>query len=946
MTPLLNTSTSSKGMKTAKQIHYQAIDQALSFSRYLQRILTAEPALKESLIKNINRPYKRTDMQLFLRRHRETIQHEDELNRVLRQLRKQVFTRLIVRDIGALADLNEVMLTMTELAEACIKFSHERHEAWLTRPERFGIPIGNRSGLKQHMLVVAMGKLGGRELNVSSDIDLIFVYPEDGETNGNKSISNHEFFARLGRKIIASLNDITIDGYVFRVDMRLRPHGENSPLAISFDMLNEYFQTQGREWERHAWIKGRVITNKADTKAESKLMEQIVRPFVFRKYLDFGAYESMRRLHNQLRKEVERREMHDNIKLGPGGIREIEFITQVFQLIRGGHDIDLYIRPTLDVLRLLQKKQQLPAQTVAELTSAYYFLRKLEHRLQYLDDQQTQTLPQNPEDRAGIVAAMGFQNYDHFLQQLEAHRMKVTHHFELILAAPKKSPAHDIFAHLWQTKTEDTAKTEAATSQLSTLGFAEPTKVSERLQQFYQSQYYQRLPESSQQKINMLIPILIETIARFPPVEKTLERMLKLLEKISAQPSTKASYLALLLEHPDTLPRVAKLISISQWATDYLGRHPILLDELLLHYEPNPLPDWDSLREELLYQLNHVNKPKNDVIGWQMDHLRHFQHAQVFQLLVNDLEGVLKLETLSDHLTALADLILESALKVTWSGLRKKHRDTPQFAIIGYGKLGGKELGYASDLDIIFLYDDSHPDASAHYTKLAQNINSWLNSHTSAGLLYATDLRLRPNGTSGLLVHSIEAFAQYQRNQAWVWEHQALTRARFVAGDPGVGQAFENTRKEILCQQRDLAKLTQDILTMREKMHTAHPNPTPLFDIKHDRGGIIDVEFMVQYLVLGYSCQFLELTGNIGNIALLKLAADLGLISAHNAEAVRSAYREFRRIQHRQRLNSDIELSGSATQEDALKVFDRIETQHLNDDRKAVIALWEEVFGT
>ncbi|PTN12611.1 bifunctional [glutamate--ammonia ligase]-adenylyl-L-tyrosine phosphorylase/[glutamate--ammonia-ligase] adenylyltransferase [Nitrosomonas aestuarii] len=932
-------------MTILNQITNNTFEQAISFSRHVQRILFSDPSQKEILLKNWGRPYQKPEMLDFLNDNMQSGNDEAELNCVLRKLRKQVMLRLTVRDISGCADLTEVMSTMSDLAEVCVNFSLEHHEKWLTQPERFGMPISKKNGNAQYLWVVAMGKLGGRELNVSSDIDLIFVYPEDGQTNGNKPISNHEFFARLGRKLIASLNDYTVDGYVFRVDMRLRPHGENSPLAISFEMLDEYFKTQGREWERHAWIKGRVIAGRADKKNKLRLMEQIVSPFVFRKYLDFNAYESMRRLHMQLRKEVERREMHDNIKLGPGGIREIEFITQVFQLIRGGRDVDLCIRPTLDVLQCLQKKQQLPHNTVAELTDAYQFLRRLEHRLQYLDDQQTQTLPKNPEDQQRIATAMDFENYEAFMQELDVHRMHVTHHFEFILAAPKKSPAHDILAHLRQTQTEDTAKTQAATTQLSTLGFNEPVKISERLQQFYQSHFYQQLPEFRQQKINMLVPILVEAIVQFPPVETTLERMLKLLEIISSPKFSPASYLTLLLEHPDTLPRVAKLVSISQWASDYLGRHPILLDELLRHHEPNPLPDWAMLKNELAYQLNHVNKPKSDVIGWQMDLLRHFQHAQVFQLLVNDLEGVLKLETLSDHLTALADLVLETVLGLAWSRLRKQHRATPRTAIIGYGKLGGKELGYASDLDIIFLYDDNHPDASEIYAKLAQSINLWLNSHTSAGLLYATDLRLRPNGHSGLLAHSIEAFAEYQRTQAWVWEHQALTRARFVAGDPGVAEKFESTRKEILCQQRNLSELKQDIMSMREKMRDAHPNPTTLFDIKQDRGGIIDVEFIVQYLVLGYAHKHPGLTGNIGNIALLKLAAELDLISAQNAEKARIAYREFRRIQHRQRLNSDSELSGTTPGDGALQTLSSAESERLSDDRFAVIALWKEVFG-
>lgn len=913
---------------------------ALPFSRYAQRLLESEPAKKGKLLKALKFPFRKDEMQTFLASNAQHITNEETLHGVLRNLRKQVILRLFIRDISGQADLYEVMSCMTELAEVTINFALQYHENWLTQPERFGLPRGEHSHGMQHLLVVAMGKLGGGELNVSSDVDLIFVYPEEGETDGDKSISNHEFFARLGRKLIASLNDFTVDGYVFRVDMRLRPHGESSPLAISFSMLEEYFIKQGREWERHAWIKGRVIAGHADAETESILMEKIVRPFVFRKYLDFSAYESMRNLHAQLRKEVERREMHDNIKLGPGGIREIEFITQVFQLIRGGRDVDLCIRPTLGALQRLRKKRQLSEQAITELIDAYRFLRKLEHRLQYLDDQQTQTLPLNPDDQHLIANAMGFDSYDDFMPQLDIHRRNVTRHFELIFAVPKKSRTHDTLAYLWQTKTQDISQTEAAASQLSTMGFTEPAKISERLRLFYHSTFYRQLPESSRQQINTLVPLLIELVAKLPSVETTLERMLQLLEKVSTQ----TPYLALLLEHPHTLQRVAELASISQWASDYLGRHPILLDELLRHNAPHPAPDWTTLNHDLIYQLNHANNPKNDVIEWKMDVLRHFQHAQVFRLLVTDLEGSLLLETLSDHLTALADLILENVLNLAWSGLKKRHREKPAFAIIGYGKLGGKELGYASDLDLVFLYQDDHPDAAEIYTKLGQSINTWLTRHTSAGLLYETDLRLRPNGATSLLVSSMEAFAQYQHEQAWVWEHQALTRARFVAGDQHAGEIFENTRKEILCKPRDVIKLKQEILKMREKMLDSPPNLTALFDIKHDRGGIIDVEFMVQYLVLGYACQYPQLTGNIGNIALLKLAGELGLISISAAEKVRSAYREFRRIQHRLRLNDDGDMTSNASVDGQTQKFTRVDGSHLKDYRTAVLTLWKQVF--
>lgn len=916
------------------------IDSVLPYSRYLKRILESEPELHQELLQQLYHPLTREEMLDFLQNPSALPADETGLHRLLRQLRKRTILRLAARDLAGLADLNEVMTTMTALADVTIRFSLEFLHTLMTRPEIFGKPTGERTGTEQQLLIVAMGKLGGGELNVSSDVDLVFIYPEDGETDGRKSITNHEFFVKLGRKLIASLNDYTVDGYVFRVDMRLRPYGENSPLAISLTMLEDYFVTQGREWERHAWIKSRVIAGSSIT--EAALMELIVRPFVFRKYLDFEAYEAMRSLHTQLRKEVDRRELHDNIKLGPGGIREIEFITQVFQLIRGGRDADLCIRPTLGVLQRLKQKQPLPEQTVDELIEAYHFLRKLEHRLQYLDDQQTQNLPQNQDDQLLIAKSMGFSDYTSFLKQLDLYRQNVTHHFEQIFAERRKAAKSGTFARIRPEQTGDSEIVKAFGNQLKVLGYIDPDRITARVQQFYAGDVFRQLSHPNQERILELMPTLMEVAARFPPVEITLERMLQLLEKIGQF----SAYLALLQEYPQTLPRVAKLVSISQWASDYLGRHPILLDELLAPSGLHTLPDWLALKTELIHQLHHSNIPKTQMTEWQMDVLRHFQHAQVFRLLAVDLEGNLLLETLSDHLTALADLILDNVVQLAWQGLRKKHRQSPVFAIIGYGKLGGKELGYVSDLDIVYLYQDSHPDAVEVYTKLAQNINLWLTSHTSAGVLYETDLRLRPNGTGGLLVNSIEAFSQYQHEQAWVWEHQALTRARFVIGDHAVGEKFEQIRKDILCQPRDLANLKREILTMRTRMLEAHPNPTPLFDVKHDHGGIIDVEFMVQYLVLGYAHRYPQLTGNIGNIGLLKLAGELGLTSAEKANAALIAYRELRRTQHQLRLSGIPEATGTTLSKDASQKFARVTNEYLSDARQAVFRLWDDIFGT
>lgn len=918
----------------------EIVESVLPYSRYLQRLLAGEPGLREDLVLGLPHPFAREEMEDFLEAHAEEARTEEGLDRVLRHLRKRVMLRLIVRDLVGTADLEEVMACMTHLAEVLIDFALVRHHAWLADPDRYGQPRGAVDGMPQEMVVVAMGKLGGGELNVSSDVDLIFVYPEDGETDGARRISNHDFFARLGRRLIASLNDLTSDGYVFRVDMRLRPHGESGPLAVSFAMLEDYFISHGREWERYAWIKGRVVAG-PDVEGGT-LMERIAQPFVFRKYLDFGAYESMRGLYAQIRREVARREMRGNIKLGPGGIREIEFIAQVFQLIRGGRDADLRVRPTLAVLEQLRIKRQLPESAVAQLATAYCFLRALEHRLQYLDDQQIQSLPDDANDQGLIAAAMGFSELGNFQRALECHRRNVTLHFEQIFATPLETPASDSVAWLWQDQDGRAPGGEDARTWLARMGFSDPDRVLDRLRAFRASVRYRQLPRSSAKRVDALVPAVIEAAAGFPAADATLERLLLLLESVSRR----AAYLALLREYPQALDRVARLVSASRWAGDYLCRHPILLDELLGTEDAGQAPDALASGKRLMRQLESAGAAAEDDTEQKMDVLRHFQHAEVFRLLARDVAGLLPLETLSDRLSDLADLMLDTVLRLAWAGLRRRHRDVPAFGVIGYGKLGGKELGYASDLDIIFLYDDAHPDAQEIYARLCQRMNSWLTSRTSAGLLYETDLRLRPNGGSGLLVSSIEAFDQYQKHQAWVWEHQALTRARFVAGDEGVRRAFDATRDAVLSRRRDPALLAAEILRMRGKIREAHPNPTRLFDVKHDRGGIIDIEFIVQYLVLGHACEHPRLLGNIGNIGLLRTTGELGLIPRDAAQRVLDAYREFRRIQHRIRLDGEPAVAGESRVGNVSPSSVRVESAGLKREIEAVLDLWEAVFGT
>ncbi|HET6756993.1 MAG TPA: bifunctional [glutamate--ammonia ligase]-adenylyl-L-tyrosine phosphorylase/[glutamate--ammonia-ligase] adenylyltransferase, partial [Burkholderiales bacterium] len=702
---------------------------------------------------------------------------------------------------------------------------------------------------------------------------------------------------------------MTADGFVFRVDTRLRPYGESGPLTCSLPMLEDYFVTQGREWERYAWIKARVVSCGDDA-----ALRQLVNSFVYRRHLDFAAIGSMRELHSQIRVEAKARVAQDNIKIGPGGIREIEFIAQVFQLVRGGRDSSLKLRGTLAVLRQLGARKLLPKAATEDLISCYHFLRNLEHRLQYVDDKQTQTLPRDTEDRRMVAQAMGYSSFGQLLSELSARRDRVTRHFERVFSL-SAGDAADALLPLWSGKLEE----REAHAVLSEMGYAYPEETLRRLREVRRGRRYTEMPERSRARVDHLLPRLIRIAAEFDNPDSALERLLKLIEAVSRR----EAYLAFLIEYPHAAQTVARLLAASPWVAEYLTAHPILLDELI---DPRMLHAEFDLREisnELREQLDAVSDSEG-----QIDVLRHFKQVQVLHLVAQDLAGLLPLTRLSDHLSALADLLLEHTLRLCWQ--RGQNGDHPRFGIIGYGKLGGKELGYASDLDIIFLYDDENADAPQLYARLARRINSWLTSLTPAGVLYETDLRLRPSGASGLLVSSIAAFEEYQVQQAWVWEHQALTRARFVTGEVGVGEAFSKIRDQVLRQARDPAPLRQEIVVMRKKMLDSHPNPSGLFDLKHDRGGIIDVEFIVQYLVLGFAHRHPELTGNIGNLALLKLCAELKLIPAKLADAAHAAYAQYRQQQHKLRLQG--------------ARYARVPREAYVEKIEAVLALWEKVF--
>jgi len=902
---------------------------ALAYSRYATATLDAHPEEREELAATVGAPFAWADANAELSATAEAGEPR-ALAAALRRLRRRVFVHTLARDMTARADLAEVCTNMTTLAEAALRAAVTLHQRALA--DEHGEPR-DESGAVQDLVVIGMGKLGGGELNVSSDVDLVFVYPEDGETDGPRPLANREFFERLGRRVIGALHEITPDGYVFRVDMRLRPYGESGPLAVPYSALEQYLITQGRAWERYAWLKARALTG---TRLDE--LHALVTPFVFRKYLDYDAYAGLRDVHRQIAEQGKRKDYLPNIKLGPGGIREIEFIVQALQIVRGGREPELRARGTLPALAAIDARGLLPGAAVAALRDAYVFLRNVEHRLQYRDDRQTQTLPADAAECDALARATGCADGAAFDRVLAAHRAAVSAQFANLFGsggardpadtaatsvATGRSPVPPALAALWA----GDVSADTARQTLAAAGFADPEGLLANLTRVRASPRYVQLPALSRERVDALVPQLLATAsmsAEGVDAQAVFHRLFELLEAISRR----SAYLALLTEHPTMLPRLAQLMGASQWAADYLTRHPILLDELL---DPRALlaePDWEAWRSELTRLL--ANEAGD--VEEQMDILRQFKHAQSFRLLAQDLAGTLTVERLADHLSALADVILAATLAEVWAQMQGPEAPPPKFAIIGYGKLGGKELGYASDLDLVFLYDDADDSGQERYLRLARRLITWLTSMTPAGQLYDIDLRLRPDGAKGLMSSSLAGFRRYEREQAWTWEHQALTRARFVAGDAAIGAAFEAERNAILCLPRDCAKLRADVVDMRRRMHSGHPNRTPLFDLKHDVGGMVDVEFAVQYLVLAHAHGHAVLTRNLGNIALLRIAGELGLVPAAMAAAAANAYRDYRRLQHQ------IRLTGAP--------HARVEPALQADRRAAVAALWTHVFGT
>lgn len=935
------------------------LEPALAWSNYLRVRLNAQPAWGDWLQDAAREPLAPARIDAWLQELQSAAGGAEDADdpaqararcaSVLRQLRQRVFCTLMVRDLAGLAPLDEVMEGMTALADRAITEAYRVSARELAAVH--GTPMESESGLPQEMLIIGMGKLGGRELNVSSDIDVITLYGDEGETTGRRPLSYHEFYGRLTRRMLALLSEVTDQGYVFRTDLRLRPDGDSGPVSWSLDALENYLVSQGREWERYAWLKARCIDARAFpgscTRRQIEQLESLRRPFVYRKYFDFDALLALRSLREQIRDDWNRRSLRpgsyapvlrDNVKLGEGGIREVEFIVQLFQLVRGGRMPALQTPSLAQALRVEAEAGLIDPDDARRLYEAYGFLRRVEHALQYRDDQQTHILPHAPHDWDALAAALKFDSGAALRAALDAHRKfvhtlfcDVFHLAGLPPARPTRNgngpsgqgepvPAN---GSLVPTLDAETRFMQCIQERLPDLA----EQLVPRASRIFDSPRIRALSQTSRQRLAQVLPGVVDAAASTRAPADALMRLLDIIEEIAQR----RVYLTLFAEYPQTLARVARMVAASEWVAHYLKRNPILLDSLI---------DWSSLMEPLDFaQIARQMRADLDQcvlpdgrpdIERQMNLMRDIQRQVSFHILAQDLEGALSVETVGDLLSMLADTMLAETLHRVWPLAAPDAAEAPRFAIIAYGKLGGKELGYESDLDLVFLFEDS-PQNSERYVRLSRRIVTWLNSMTPSGRLYDVDLRLRPDGDAGLVAASVESFERYQREHAWTWEHQALTRARFAAGDTRIGERFEAIRRDILLLPRDPVRLAHDVIQMRRRIQAAHINRTELFDLKHDPGGMVDIEFITQYLVLLHARTHPQLLGNLGNIALLGIAAEAALIPRDLATACIEAYRMFRREQHALRLQGVDKA--------------RVESGRFTTEREGVLRLWHTVFG-
>ena len=844
---------------------------------------------------------------------------EAELKSRLRVLRQSEMLRIAWRDLAGLAPLEEVLGDLSAFADACVRAAHDH--VFATLAKRHGAPE-NADGAPMALAIVAMGKLGGGELNFSSDIDLIFAYAEDGETVGPNPLSHQEFFTRLGQRLMQVLQEPTADGFVFRVDMRLRPNGASGPLALSFAAMEHYYQTHGREWERYAWIKARALTDAA------RPLLKALQPFVYRKYIDYGTLDAIRDMKRLMSQELKRSEREDDIKRGRGGIREIEFIAQALQLVRGGRIAKLQTPSLKSALATLIETRDLDAIAVKALTADYAFLRRLEHRLQMLADQQTHRLPADPCARARVAYAMGYADWAALEAALADVRAGVHTEFSRLFS---ELGVRDAKPDAWHS--------EARTEILAQAGFADPAAAESIIKGLRTGAAYAALSAEGRARLDRLMPLLLDAAAATPAPQKALEHLALLIEAIGRRPA----YFAFLLENAGARSQLAQLCATSDFIAQWLRQHPALLDEVL-----NPSALAGPFTREAFGRELHVRLPvDSDDLELVMDVLRQFKHGALLRIAAAELARSLPSEDVRPALTALAEVVVDAALTHARASTAARH-GKPRcggkevgFAVVAYGKFGSCELGYQSDFDLVFLHESCAADAQSdgerplalevYFARVAQRLLHILTTRTAGGILYPVDTRLRPSGRAGLLVTHLDAFARYQREQAWVWEHQALVRARPVAGDAAVATAFGAIRREILTRGREAGELAREVVAMRGRMLAAQAaHNAGLFDLKHDRGGLVDIEFIVQYGVLKTAAAHQDLLTDTRNMVLLERLGAAGLLTPAQAQTLSAAYSRYLSLEQRQKL----------MEHRPLVPFAEVEGWP-----KAVMAVWQILFG-
>lgn len=914
-----------------------SIEEVFVASEFVANACTRHPSLLRELI---------ADDALFISANREWLasdlashvnaKDDAEVMAQLRRFRQRQTVRIAWRDIAGWAQLEETLRDLSCLADVCIDFAYRF--AYDAMTARYGTPRGVDSGEAQPMLTLAMGKLGGGELNFSSDIDLILLYPEEGETDGARSVDNAEFFLRLGQKLVQLLATPTVEGFVYRVDLRLRPFGESGRLALSFAAFEHYLQQHGRDWERYAYVKARPLTG---IEHYASLYDEVVRPFVYRRYLDFGVFESLRDMKAMIAREVERRELQDNIKLGPGGIREIEFIVQAFQLIRGGNDRRLQNRALMQVLPLLDGHRLLRRNVVAELGAAYRFLRTVENRLQQWNDEQTHQLPEDAAARARLACSMRMPSWEALEAELQRHRERVSQHFSQTIFGPVSDEEAPTTALAFDLEGGEQERERA----LRSFGFGDTAEIAPQLERLRTSGYVRKQDETGRRRLRELLPRLLPAIANTEQPAVTLTRAIKILEMIGGR----STYLALLNENSAALQRLVRLCAQSQFLADQIAAQPLLLDELIDERVVEEPPSREQFANDLSARRAAIQAEDPER---QVELLRQFQSAAIFRVAVADLIGGLPLMKVSDRLTDIAELIVQEALQLAWAQMTQRHgvprcvgedghSHEPSMLVVAYGKLGGLELGYGSDLDLVFLHDSfgeqqrtdgAQPtDNQVFFQRLGQRLVHLLTVHTASGRLYEVDTRLRPGGNRGLLVQSIAAFREYEFEEAWTWEHQSLLRARAIAGTPALREQFELARIDVLRKAVKREGLRDAVRQMRERMReNLSKAKAGQFDMKQDPGGVADLEFLVQFWMLKWAERYPEIVTFSDNIRQLESLASGNLVPQSRVDFLVNTYRKYRQRLHR------LSLDGAKN---------IVPDTEFVEERRGVIQIWDEAMN-